>query len=185
MEMLGKQINSFKRSHDMLINSLQLNESKSFEDSLERYQQTWFKNGDPYLTIAFKLSQKKSNQMNIVKWDAQLLIDMLDEIAVEDDINTDDLILLVKCALSKKVTMSKLEKAIMDFDKTHKYRCPDSFKSQWYLYGSYATLMYDAMYDPNIDTAHVKAKCLQLIAEQEHDVDFSLLKEIYDKYSIN
>jgi hypothetical protein len=187
MDMLGKQINSFKKSHDLLINSLDLNDSKCFEDALEKYSHTWFKTGDPYLTIAFRLSkygEKRRNHPNIVKWEYPILISMLDEIFVEDDIDTNDLIDLVKCALAGKIPMARLEKAIFEFDKTHHYRCPDSFKSKWYLYGSYATLMYDAMYDPNVNTNEVKAKCLRLMVEQDHDVDFELLKDIYEKYSI-
>jgi len=180
---LGKSISFFKQSHDALIRSMDIANSPNFETALENYKSEWFKYGDPYLSIALKLCEKK-NSINIVKWNLSILISMLEEIAVYDGIDTDSLITMVKCAMSKQISMTKLRDALRTFDQSHRYNCPDTFKAHWMNYGAYATLMYDTLYDTNLSPADINAKTLQLMMTQDHDVDYELLRNIYDKYKI-
>lgn len=180
---LGKSISFYKNSHDALIRSMDIKNAATFEVALENYKAEWFKYGEPYLSIALKLCEKK-NSTNIVKWNLSILVNMLEEIAVYNNINTDHQITMVKCAMSKQISMSKLRDELRNFDQSHKYKCPDTFKAHWMNYGAYATLMYDTLYDTTLSPAEINAKTLQLMMNQNHDVDYELLKQIYDKYKI-
>ena len=181
MVTLGRNVSLFKTTHDNLIRSMDVENSPDFETALENYKATWFKTGDPYLSIALKLSKKK-NTINIVRWTLSGIINMLEEIQVYDNIDTDALIIMTKCVISNQISMYKLEKAFEDFDKNHKYSCPITFKANWLNYGTYATLMYDTLYDTTLNPDDISAKTLQLMMIQDHDVDYTVLEDIYETY---
>lgn len=181
---LGKSVSMFKNSHDQLIRSLDIANAPDFETAKENYNSFWFKKGEPYLTAALRLYKSKKNSINLVKWDMPSIIAMLEEIAVYDGFDTDTLITSVKCHMSdpKSFTLKKLEDMFTDFDKNHRYKCPDTFKAKWMNSGAYATLMYDALYDTSLNATEIEARTLQLMFMQNHDVDYELLRQIYDNY---